>query len=809
MRLIGVALLSAAVLLSQVALTRVFSVAQTYHFAFLVISLALLGFGASGSLLALFPGLARRSLWPLHALGFAAGTVLGYLFLNHRPFDSYAIAWDPTQVVLLVANLLGLALPFLFAGALVGAMLGEGGADAGRIYGANLAGSGAGAVLAPLVISALGSERAVLASAALGAAAAVTLAPPRVPRGLATAGLAAGALAGTLALLAAFPPAFEIRPSPYKRISQVRLDPAARVLATRQDAQSRLDIVASPTLHSAQGLSLAFAGELPPQAGLVIDGDALLPVPDASRAPPELARSIPSAVAYALRPGGRTVLLGSGGGLEAWAARTHGAPEVTVVEPNRLVHDALVRDLRAWAGLADDPGVRLVHEQVRTFAERERRTFDVVHLPLAENFRPISSGAFTLNENYALTVEAFRSYLRLCGRRGLLVVTRWLQSPPSESLRTLGLLAEALDGRPLLRHVIAFRSFQTVTFIAKPEPFTDEETTRALEAIDRLRYDLVLGARMPGEMLNRYARLPSPVDHELGVRLAETPDRDGFYAAYLFEIRPPTDDHPFFFHFFRWQQTPVVLEELGRRWQPFGGSGYFVLLALLLFALAAAALLVLLPVALRGRFRAALGEVGARRAARALGYFTALGLAFLLVEVSLIQRFILVLGHPTLALATVVGALLLFSGSGSAVSARLPWRPALLALALLLAAYPWLTAALAPILLALPDTLRVMAVVLLVAPVGLLMGVPFPSAVRELGEARAIIPWAWAVNGSASVVAGVLTPMLSLSLGFTPVLLLGGALYLFAAGLAWGGGRLGAGLAARLSRRSVAAPPVA
>jgi spermidine synthase len=780
--LAGMALLSAAVLLLQVALTRVFSIAQSYHFAFLVISLALLGFGASGSLLAVWPRAADPRLRPWLALGFAASTMTGYLFVNLLAFDSYRIAWDGTQTYLLIANLLALAIPFVFAGALVGGMLSSASERAGRIYGANLLGSGLGAVAAPLILATVGSERAVIACAALATVAALALSEGRLTsrvgrrmRGVALIGMVLG-----LALMVTLPQPFEIQPSPYKRLSQLRRDPDARILATRQNAYSRLDIVESPAFHSAPGLSLAYTGELPPQAGLVVDGSDLLPVADTSRAPEALAEALPVSIGHALRPGGDVLLLGSGGGMDAWVAATLGARSVTVVEPNELVYGALTGELRDWAGLADHPRVQIFHEQIRSFAARVPGGYDLVELTLADEYRPISSGAFTLTENNLLTVDAVRAYLRLTGRDGLLVMTRWIQAQPTESLRVLGLITEALDGADPRAQVISFRTFQTVTFLVKPVQFTAQETDDALAALDRLRYDLVLAPRIPGEMLNRYARLERPIDHELALDLLADAGQGSFYRDYEFDVSPSTDDRPFFFHFFRWEQTPAVIENLGRRWQPFGGSGYFVLLALLLFALTAAALFVLLPLAVRKRFRAALADAGARRAGRTLGYFIALGLAFLLVEVVFIQRFMLVLAQPTLALAAVVGPLLVFSGLGSLASARIPWRPAMIVLAMLIGAYAVLGRSLVPMLLELPLEGRVGTVALLTAPVGFLMGIPFARGIAALSDEPAFVPWAWAANGGASVVSGVLAAALSLSLGFTVVLLLGAGLYLAA-----------------------------
>jgi hypothetical protein len=265
------------------------------------------------------------------------------------------------------------------------------------------------------------------------------------------------------------------------------------------------------------------------------------------------------------------------------------------------------------------------------------------------------------------------------------------------------------------------------------------------------------------------------------LQLIHSPDRDAFYADYDYEISPPTDDKPFFFHFFRWEQTPAVIENLGRRWQPFGGSGYFVLLALLGFALTTALLFVMMPIAFQKRFRAAIVQTGTGNTVRVLGYFILIGLAFLLVEVSLIQQYILLLGQPTLAIAVVIGALLFFSGLGSAASARLSLRYAMLGLGLLLLVYPIIVDVMTPLLLAYPLGVRLLAVTMLIAPVGFLMGMPFPRGISALQETSALVPWAWAANGSASVVSAVLGAALALSLGFTPVLWIGSGLYLLAA----------------------------
>ena len=209
----------------------------------------------------------------------------------------------------------------------------------------------------------------------------------------------------------------------------------------------------------------------------------------------------------------------------------------------------------------------------------------MVVLSLTEGYHPVSSGAFTLTEDYTLTTEAFEAYLKLLETDGLFVVHRWLQEPPSETVRTLATILAALDVPDPVERIVAFRSFQHGTFVVKPAGFTGGEVETLLAAADDLRYDLTLAPRMPDEMVNRYARLPEPVYADTYRELVEAPDRGAFFAASPSTSRRPPTPTLSSSTSSAAEQTSEVLENLGRRWQPFGGSGYFVLVALLAFAI--------------------------------------------------------------------------------------------------------------------------------------------------------------------------------------------------------------------------------
>lgn len=778
----GLAGIALATLAFEALLLRVFSLAQWYHFAFMVVSIALLGYGASGTLLALRPGTGGERLdrWLGRlAWAFALSMLGAYLFVNLVPFDSYTIAWDRRQAFLLAAHYLALATPFLASGLAVGLLLARYPAQAGRLYGANLVGSALGCLLVPLLLPHLGAPGTLIAICLVGWCAAAVLAPRPAPWEV-LAWAASGL--GLLALLLAQPAWLEVRLSPYKGLSQALLHPEARVVYSRWNAYSRVDVVAGSGLRSAPGLSAAFRGVPPAQWSLFVDGDARSPVlgEAGEREDPaawEVLHHLPTALPFRLRPGAQALILEPRGGLDLLVALEEGAGGLVAVEGNPLVVEAVGHVL---AGSPHNPyadgRVRVVLREGRPFLQGTAETYDVILFSLADPFRPLTSGAYSLSENYLYTVEAMQAAYAHLRPGGLLVLHRWLQWPPSESVRAGALLVEALEraGEPAPAQCLAvLRTWSTALLMARRGPWTAEELAAVRRYAQEEQYDLVYLPDVTPDEVNRYSQYERPAHYEAFQALLHG-DRAAFYREATFDVRPPTDDRPFFFHFFRWRQTPEVLRNLGRTWQPFGGSGYFVLVAVLILAVLAAGVAILLPVAAGGRV--------ARQGRGAVSlYFGALGLGYLLLEVPLIQRFILFLDQPIYAFVVVLFSLLLFSGLGSMASARLPWPGSLWVLAAgALAAPPALGAAFGATL-GWPLAARALVGCLMLAPLGFLMGVPFPRGIAALeGQAPGTIPWAWAINGSVSVVASVLASMIAVSWGFRWVLWAGAACYALA-----------------------------
>ncbi|MFN2119222.1 MAG: hypothetical protein ACK2T0_02375 [Anaerolineales bacterium] len=782
-------LLSAATLAFEIDLTRLFSVAQFYHFAFMIVSIALLGFGASGTALAVFPALRRGDpVNRLSMLALAAGlsTLGAYLLTNWLPFDSFSIAWDRRQLWILLLHYILLAAPFFCTGLALGFLISRSPATAGRIYAANLFGSAAGCLVALALPAAVGAEGIVTISVALTALAAIiplvsgtAISRAALITAVALLSLACAEiglrLAGTysLNLLA-------LRISPYKSLSYALQYPGSRILQTTWNAFSRVDVVRSAGIHSVPGLSYRYLEPLPALDALFVDGDNLSPIARTSvRA--SLTAHLPAAAAFHLEPSGDALVLEPRGGLDLLTALRKSSGTVTAVESNPLIIDLVP--------LFADPQVRVRAETDRSYLLRSRDQYDVIVISLAESFRPVRSGAYSLAEDYRYTAESFQAAAATLKPGGLLVATRWLQDPPSEDLRLFALAVETAEksgGSPQAR-IVAFRGFNTATVLLKNGDFTLAELSALRTFLAARAFDLTYAPDIRPDETNRYNVLPRSVYYETYLALINSNPHDEFYARYEYDVRPPTDDRPFFGHYFKWTQARRVLGELGTAWLPFGGAGYFVILALLVLAVLLATVLILLPVALRrlgnarGRGRIPVSE---------LFYFGLLGLAFMFIELPLVQHFILYLGQPAYSVAAVLFALLLFSGIGSRLNQHIGLIWDLLLLAILLLALPYALQQLFALSLGLPLAVRLGITGLALAPVGFLMGVPFPAGIRLLASSRETaplpvddegsVPWAWAVNGASSVVGSILAALLALTFGFSWVLRLGAVCYALA-----------------------------
>lgn len=809
-------LVSAAVLAYEVVLVRAFSIGLWHHFAYMVISVALLGFGASGTLLAILDrrnGLLARSVsggkagWLAgSAVLFAVTLPLSFTVTQKIPFDPFLIIWDRQQLLYLGCYYVVLFVPNFAAATVIGLALITESDQSPRLYCYNLVGSAAGAVLAVSFLETASVEQTVLVVTALAQGAAIfalldLLALRGAPRHRSFAAVAFLIMAGLTLYFLGHPPA--VRLSQYKGLSYALNLPGARLLATRSSAISRVDVVASPAIRQAPGLSLVTPHEaaIPPQLALFVDAEsagAVTAFENNTNALGYLDWMSTAAHYFARSDSPRVCVLGAGGGASVLLALRHGAQHVDAVELDANVMQLVRETFRDFSGaLYERAEVHLHRDEGRAFLEASRTQWDVIDISLVDSFAAAAVGMGAVNESYLYTQEAFETYLRHLRPGGVLAVTRWIRTPPRDELKLFATAIVALErmNLPPADRLVLVRSWATATLLVKREPFTAAELTSLRRWAEERLFDTAYYPGMTAGEGNRFNVLARDTYAEAAESLlASGARRDEFFRQHPFYLQPATDDRPYFFHFFRWRALPFMLSTAGLSWIPFVEWGYLILVATLIQAVLLSVFLIGLPLALLRRGEA--GRPPSRWGTRVLilAYFLALGIGFMFVEMALIQRLVFFLANPIYAVAVVLAGLLLVSGLGSGWAAQLLRRGwstrrlacwAALAVAATAIVYAFgLRTALMP-LFRWPLGVRMVVAFAVTLPFAA-MGMLFPLGLRHLGGAHAeLLPWAWAINGCASVVATSLATLVALATGLLVVLIAAAACYLIAAFVAY------------------------
>ncbi len=793
--LFAIALLAAATLGYEILLIRLFSIVQWHHFAYMMISVAMLGFGAAGAFVAPAQRFLRAHFAPaflVAATAFGITAVAGFLLAQQVAFNPLELLWDPAQPLRLLAVYALLLVPFFFSATCTCLTFAQFGAQAHRVYACDLAGAGIGCLAILALLFLLTPMQALIA---IGVTGCVAAAAAVGPCGLSSRVLPAILPGAALAMAFALPAEWTApRPSPYKELAQTLAVSGMRIVAERSSPLGALTVVESSRIpfRHAPGLSIASPHEPPPQLALFTDGDAMNAINrfDGGREALAFLGDLTSAAPYSLRARSRVLVLGAGAGADVLQALYHEAATVDAVELNPQVVDLIEQQFATFSGKPySAPGVRVHIAEARRFIASGAESYDVVTVALLDAFGATAAGLHALSESYLYTVEAFDDYLARLKPGGLLAVTRWVTLPPRDMLKLVATAATALEHAGVAepdRQLALIRGWRTATLLVRNGAFTADEIATLKAFCEARSFDLDYFPGIRPDEANRYNVIDRSWYYDGAIALLG-PARERFVDQYKFNISPATDDRPFFFHFFEWRTLPELMSLKERGGLPLVEWGYPVLIATLIQATAAGALLILVPLFFIPR--AAVARAGAPSRAGVALYFLALGCGFMFIEIAFIQKFILFLGHPLLAVAVVLFAFLIFAGLGSryagrrqslAAPARSIARPVLAigTLALLyIAASPRAFAH----FIAQPDAVRIALSVGMIAPLAFAMGMPFPRGMAGLAaRAPALIPWAWGINACASVVAAVLATVLALHVGFDVVVALGVVIYAFA-----------------------------
>jgi len=773
--LVGIGAVSAALLMTELALTRIFSVTMYYHFAFLAISIALFGLSASGVLVyALRRRLAAFGTRELLAAGALVHGVATLAALACLVRIRVGLNYSPQNLALMLAIYGLAALPFFTGGAVISLAFARLTTRINLLYAADLIGAAAGCLgLIPL-LNHLGAPGVVMIAAALSVLAAVGFTTAVWRRRVALAAVAIMAVPAVAQLA---------RLGPFD-IVDTKGHEGDRVLFSKWNSFSRVAVY--DRAHGEWSLSPTFIGSRGESLFMDIDSAASTPIVKGTGRLEDAAylRYELTALAYGLveRPSGFTALvIGPGGGRDLLSALVFGATRVDGVEINPIiVRDVMLQRFRDYSGnLYTDPRVAIHVDDGRSFVRRSTSKYDVIQASLVDTWAATAAGAYTLTENSLYTAEAFGEYLDHLSDDGLVTITRWV----FDGLRLVSLAQEACAARGLdaSRHLAIVRYDRVATFLLKKMPFTADDVallqTRSRELGFTVLYAPGLAAPVIADEPVEMVRSGTSAGDYRRLILAE--NRDAFIDSYPLDIRPTTDDRPFFFHTTRLANQFEVA--FGR--SMLFGNGLSALLTLFGISGVLVLLFIVGPL-LAGGARPGAGWAGW------LAYFGALGAGFMLLEVALLQRFVLLLGHPVYSLTVTLFSLLLGTGIGSLISRRVPdddvTRVTTRAIAAIVAVavaapfvLPWL------IDLAIPWSLplRIAAAVAMLVPLGVLLGMPLPGGMRLLSAGRPeIVPWGWGMNGAFSVIGATLAVFIAMNWGFSVTLVAAALVYLGAAG---------------------------
>ena len=786
--LFSIALISAAALAYEILLMRLFSIIQWHHFAYMMISLALLGYGASGTFLALSRRWLKgrfRAAYLVNAVLFGISAMVCFLLAQAVPFNALEVLWDPQQPLWLMLIFLLLFIPFFCAANCICLTFSEFSTQLHRVYSFDLVGAGVGAlaIVGLLFVVLPGTALKVVSALGIFSAAVAwreCAIQPRWPALVLMLGAATVLMPGI---------DFSLQVSEFKGLSQTLRVLDAEQIDQRSSPLGLLTTVKSPAVpfRHAPGLSLNTPGPIPEQLGVFTDADNMSVL---TRFDGDLKKLVyldylSSALPFHLLEKPAVLVLGAGGGSDVLQALYHRASHIDAVELNPQVVDLVNSEFADLTGaLYELPQVAVYNSEARGFVSASRIRYDLIQVALMDSFSASSAGLYALSENYLYTVEAFTQYLQHLRPGGILSITRWIKMPPRDGLKIFATVIEALEQAGVTDpgpHLAMIRSWNTSTLLVKNQAFTGADID-SLKAFTRERwFDLIYYPGITRNEVNRYNQLQEPWFFEGASRLLG-PARAEFMDSYKFNIHPATDDRPYFSHFLKWQTLPELLALKGRGGMPLLEWGYLILVATLVMALLASFLLVLLPLWLRRRRETRAS--GLRW--RILAYFLAIGVAFMFIEIAFIQKFILFLHHPLYAISVVLCSFLVFAGLGSLMSMRWRERVSLFSITVGIGMFSVLYVLLLPglfdWLIQLPGLIKIPVSALLIAPLAFLMGMPYPLGMSLVSEKLpSWIPWAWAVNGCASVVSAILATLLAIHLGFVFVVLVAVVLYLLAA----------------------------
>ncbi|MBC8383684.1 MAG: hypothetical protein H8E22_07800 [Candidatus Cloacimonetes bacterium] len=790
---IAVFLTSLTILCYEIILTRIFAITQWYNLASIIISVALLGFGASGTMILLLKPYIERyynKFIQIALILYPFTLCTGFIIFCKIHFNPFEVGIDPNQPFILLLYFLILGIPFFFGAFVIGLALMK--FPIGKTYFSNLVGSGIGA-LSVVLISYLFHPFSILIGitiiAFIGAIIfsfnfqkQTLLSSRKKQPGKQTI----ITLTISIIIILLFYFSFDLlnlkRISQYKSLSKTLLLPNSKILDERYSPLGLVQVVQADGLRSTVGLSFLSTEQVPIQKGIFFDGEAMSAITPfkADKKDIEYLNQIPSSLPYFLLDEthkNRILIVGVGGGEGLLKALLHDFQHIDGLELNRDVISLMKNEYADFSGNIYSK-VNIINKEARGYIKTTEKQYNLIEISMLDTYNAAASGVYALNETYLYTLESIQDFYKQLEDDGLLAITRWVVNPPRNNLKLLNTSIKALENlgiEDIGKQIIYIRSIQSTTLVISKKPFSKEQISSAKEFCKSRLFDICYYDGIKPDEVNRFIKLKEPIYFLAAQNLLS--DRSSqFIEDYEFDIKIATDNSPYFYNSFKFKMLKYLIR-YGTDKIPFTEWGYLLLILILIPVVIISFILIVLPLLLMKKIRENLNL-------RTISYFSLIGIGFFFIQMPLIQKLILFLSHPTYSLSVIISSMLIFSGIGSYFSDRIFKEKrrifySVIIIGLLTLIYLLNFHYIFQLFMNKSEIIKILVTVILILPLGFFMGIPFPQGLKIIKELNINnVPWAWSINGFFSVISIILATLFAILFGFRVVFIIAIICYL-------------------------------
>jgi hypothetical protein len=774
----AIGLISAAIIAFQLALMQILSYMQWYHFAYLIIAVALLGFGTAGTFLAVFRKILYANyhiIFPFLMIITAILMPVTVIFANSKAirFDSLLVFHDSRHVARLIATCIIYFLPF-FTGALaIGLTFLKHAGQIGKVYFSNLIGSGIGGIMAVLLLHFTQPSHQPFYIAFIALTGGLISFPRHGGKSHQIT-----ALASVIILPALFFNTPQLKPSEYKDISKTLLLPEATIEYEKSSPHGIVQIVSSPALRFAPGVSLSYTGSYPNRKAVFNNGNWVgYLVPENERQQLSILNYTPQSLPYHIQKIRKALILDAATGENIALALSHHVPVIVANEANAGIFNL------AFNSFKGENSVEFHQTMARTLIASGTSSYDLIELPVIGSFFG-NSGLKAIETHYELSIESLQKMWDKLSPEGMISLSCWMDYPIRNAYRllsTIELLLKRENVSSYNEHILAVRSWSSVTFLVSKSGFNQKQIALAKQFCNRFMFDPLILPGTTAIQHGEYNLLQDISFFSNTTRLLST-GKDNFINEYPYRIQATTDNRPFFFQQIRWNGIRQAIASFEEGTVAFLEVGYLLVLLTFVLLIVIAALFIMLPLIFT--------PWKSRSKIWTFIYFSSLGLAYMFIEIVFIQQFTFYFGQITYATAATISFLLIASGLGSHYSAslqphsKLPYLATILIAAILIL-YGFFLSPFLSLTVALPLPVKYIISIVLLGIPGFFLGIPFPVGIKYLtAEKQNDIPWAWAFNGYFSVIGTTLATIVAVETGFTWLIILAAFIYIVA-GLAF------------------------